>query len=104
MKEFLERVFEAKMERTKELVQGRCADCMNKRGHRPSTSEPRVAKLVISQHYVCKCNVKGFGIGTNILVFRYYKKHHSGKCQKKSRACIKCGLTEHWIRECPCIR
>ncbi|KAK5846137.1 hypothetical protein PVK06_002408 [Gossypium arboreum] len=48
VREVLEKVFEASLERTRKMVQGRCVDCGKKRDRSPSRLEPRSTKHVRS--------------------------------------------------------
>ncbi|KAH1121569.1 hypothetical protein J1N35_004729, partial [Gossypium stocksii] len=53
-REVLEKVFEARLKKTKEMVQGRCVNCTKKTECSPSRLEPRSVKHVRSQLSVSK--------------------------------------------------
>ncbi|KAK5844989.1 hypothetical protein PVK06_001139 [Gossypium arboreum] len=63
VREVLEKVFHASLERTREMVQGRCADCEKKIDHSPLRWEPRSAKRFRSQWNVSKSSAGGSSSG-----------------------------------------
>ncbi|KAH1046900.1 hypothetical protein J1N35_037684 [Gossypium stocksii] len=89
VREVLEKVFEASLERNRELVQSRCVDYRKKRDRSPSRLEPRSAKCVKLQLSVSKCSVEGSSSGVDVLVCEHCKKCHLGDYWKKSKACLR---------------
>ncbi|KAH1040067.1 hypothetical protein J1N35_041810 [Gossypium stocksii] len=94
VREVLEKVFEANLERNRESVQGRCEDCKKKRDRSSLRSEPHSAKRVRMHLSDSK---GGASNEVNIASCGHYKKHHSGDCWKNSGACLKCGSKKHWF-------
>lgn len=82
VREILERIFQASLEKTKEVVQGRSVECRNKRGRSPSNLEPRSVKHFKSQHIVSTCIVEGSGSDVDVSICGHCKKPYPGECKK----------------------
>ncbi|KAK5794063.1 hypothetical protein PVK06_035256 [Gossypium arboreum] len=83
VREVLEEVFEARVERTGEMLQTRCVDCGKKRDRSPPRLKPRSTKRLRTSLSGKNSFAEGVGSGTGAPFCEHCKKCHPGNCWKK---------------------
>ncbi|XP_052491106.1 uncharacterized protein LOC105791268 isoform X3 [Gossypium raimondii] len=98
VREVLEEVLKARLDRHRELVKNKCVDCEKKRDRSPWRLEPQSVKHERTHLSGNKGIVKGTGSGANAPFGEHCKKRHSGNYWKRVGAYFLCESREHWIR------
>ncbi|KAK5819424.1 hypothetical protein PVK06_024424 [Gossypium arboreum] len=80
VREVLEKVFEARLERTREMLQAGCVDCGKKRDRNPLRLEPLSAKRVRTHLSSNKSFAEGASSGVSAPFCEHYKKRHLYHC------------------------